>query len=73
METVDKKIATFLKASNDLEQYLHGDGRLTSLQRQTIETTIMGLQTVMDSWATKHPEEGSSILSQFPPRTAKES
>jgi hypothetical protein len=49
----DKKIATFLKASNDVEQYLHADGMLTPLQQQTIEPTIRGLRTLLESWARK--------------------
>jgi hypothetical protein len=58
MESVDKTIAKFLKTSSDLEQYLHSDGPLTPLQHQTIVTTIVGLQTLMQSWMRKHsPEE----------------
>lgn len=58
MEGVDKTISSFLKASNDIEQYLHSDGPLTPLQHQTIVTTIVGLQTLMQSWMRKHnPEE----------------
>ena len=58
MEPVDKTIAKFLKISNELERYLHCDGPLTPLQHQTIVTTIMGLQSLMQSWMRKHnPEE----------------
>ena len=58
VEPVDKTISRFLKASNDIEQYLHSDGPLTPLQHQTIVTTILGLQTLMQSWMRKHrPEE----------------
>lgn len=71
MEHFDKKIARFLKASNELEQHLHADGPLTALQRQTIETTIMGLQTLMEAWARKHHEEESTILSRLTPRKAQ--
>ena len=71
MEHVDKKIARFLKVSNDLEQYLHNDGSLTPLQRQTIETTIMGLQTLMATWARKNQPEGTTFLSQVKPRKAQ--
>jgi hypothetical protein len=63
MQHVDMKLAKFLKASNELEQYLHTDGRLTALQQQTIETTIMGLQTLMQSWARKNRTEEPTILS----------
>ncbi|HEY7128887.1 MAG TPA: hypothetical protein VH332_04405 [Nitrospira sp.] len=70
MEHIDKKIANFLKASNEIERYLHGHGPLTPLQRQTIETTIMGLQTLFESWTGKHRSEESSILSQLTTRKA---
>lgn len=68
---VDKKIAKFLKASNELEQYMHLDGPLTPLQQQTIETTIMGLRTLMESWARKHRGEENTILSQLRSRKAE--
>ena len=67
----DKKIARFLKASTDLEQYLHGDGPLTPLHQQTIETTLLGLRTMMDSWARKNRPEQSTILSQLSSRKAQ--
>jgi hypothetical protein len=74
MAQADKKIARFLKVSNDLEQYLHSDGPLTPLELQTIETTIMGLQTLLESWMRKHrPVENSSVLSQVTARQAEES
>jgi len=58
VEPFDKTIAKFLKISHELERYLHCDGPLTPLQHQTIVTTIMGLQTLMQSWMRKHrPEE----------------
>ena len=60
-----KMIARFLKASADLEQYLHGDGPLTQLHQQTIETTIVGLRTMLDSWARKNRPEQRTILSQL--------
>ena len=66
----DKTIARFLKASTDLEQYLHGDGPLTPLHQQTIETTILGLRTMMDSWARKNRAE-PTILSQLTSRKAQ--
>ncbi|HKT34280.1 MAG TPA: hypothetical protein VJR03_05575 [Nitrospira sp.] len=71
MEHLDKKIARFLKASNELERYLLGDGSLTPLQRQTIETTIMGLQTLMATWTRKNQPEGNTFLSQVKPRKAQ--
>ena len=71
MEHVDRKIAKFLNASNELERYLHGDGTLTPLQRQTIETTIMSLQTLMATWARKNQPEGTTFLSQVKPRKAQ--
>jgi hypothetical protein len=70
MEHIDRKIAKFLKASNELEQYLHTEGPLTPLQQQTIETTIMGLQTLMEGWRRKHRDEGTSVLSQITSRKA---
>ena len=66
----DKMIARFLKASTDLEQYLHGDGPLTPLHQQTIDTTILGLRTMMDSWARKNRAE-PTILSQLNSRKAQ--
>ena len=71
MAHVDKKIARFLKASNELEQYLHTDGPLTPLEQQTIETTIMGLQTLMESWVRKNRAEEGTILSQLKSRSAQ--
>ena len=53
MEQAGKKIASLLKASNALEKYLQEDGPLTPLEHQTIETTIMGLQTLLGSWTGK--------------------
>ena len=70
MERADKKIARFLKASNDVEQYLHADEPLTALQQQTIETTIMGLQTLMASWARKHRPADNPFLSKIKARKA---
>jgi hypothetical protein len=71
MEHIDKKIADFLKASNEIEQHLHSNGSLTPLQRQTIDTTILGLHTFMDSWVkTNHPEK-SSFLKQLKRRGAE--
>ena len=67
----DKVIAKFLKASTDLEQYLHGDGPLTQLHHQTIETTILGLRTMMDSWARKNCGAENTILSQLSSRKAQ--
>ncbi len=60
MGEADKKIANFLKAASELEQYLHEDRPLTPLGLQTIETTIMGLQTLLQSWMAKHSTEGAS-------------
>jgi hypothetical protein len=73
MESPDKRIADFLKATNAIERYLHADGPLTPLQHQTIETTIMGLQTLLQSWSRKQqqPGEDSSFLSQINPRKAQ--
>jgi hypothetical protein len=62
MAGADKKIARFLKVSNELEQYLHQDGPLTPLEHQTIETTIMGLQTLFESWTRKHRPETASVM-----------
>jgi hypothetical protein len=71
MEQGHKKIARFLKASNEIERYLHEDGPLTALQHQTIETTIMGLQTLLGSWTSKHrPEDLPPFLSQVRSRKA---
>ena len=70
MEQAGKKIASFLKASNALEKYLHEDGPLTPLEHQTIKTTIMGLQTLLGSWTRKHRPEESPILSQITTRKA---
>jgi hypothetical protein len=70
MEQADKKILNFLKASSELEQYLHEDGPLTPLHRQTIETTILGLQTLMQSWTMKHL---GSLLAPVTPQKAEES
>ena len=67
----DKKIARLLKASTDLEEYLHGDGPLTPLDQQTIETTIMGLRTMMDSWVRKNRPEESTIHFQVKSRKAQ--
>jgi hypothetical protein len=72
MESADKKIAKFLKASNDLEKYLHGKGALTPLQQQTIETTIMGLKTLLEAWEQEHRTvEDPSLLPQITPRKAQ--
>ena len=69
MGETDKKIAKFLKTSSELEQYLHDDGSLTPLQHQTIETTIQGLHTLLDSWTRKHwPDHMPSFLSQITSR-----
>jgi hypothetical protein len=68
MEQADKKILNFLKASGELEQYLHEDGPLTPLHRQTIETTIFGLQTLMQSWTRKH---GGNVLAPVTPPKAE--
>ena len=74
MEHVDKKIARFLKASNELEKYLHQDGPLTPLEHQTIETTIMGLRTLLESWTRKHRAETAPLLTpDLSPRKAQES
>ena len=71
MEEADKKILQFVKASSELEQYLHDDGPLTPLNRQTIETTILGLQTLLQSWTMKH---GGTVLAPVkPPQKAEES
>ena len=67
---VDKKIARFLKASTELEQYLHDGGPLTPLHQQTIETTIIGLRTMMDSWARRNRGEENTILSELSSRRA---
>ena len=71
MVDADKKIARFLKASSDLEQYLHSGGPLTPLHQQTIETTIMGLRTLMDSWVRKSRGEESTILSELSSRKGR--
>ena len=71
MGQADKKIAKFLDVSNDLEQYLHTDGPLTALEHQTIETTIMGLQTLLESWTRKHRPENSSFVSKVTIRKAR--
>ena len=71
MEQGHKKIARFLKASNEIERYLHENGPLTPLEHQTIETTIMGLQTMLESWTRTHrPEDLPPFLSQVRPRKA---
>jgi hypothetical protein len=70
MEQAGKKIASHLKASNALEKYLQEDRPLTPLEHQTIETTIMGLQTLLGSWTGKHRSDESSILSQLTTRKA---
>ena len=73
METAGKKIVKFLKASNELEQYLPADGSLTPLEHQTIETTIMGLLTLLESWTRKHRGTGTSVRSRLTPRKVEES
>ena len=70
MERPDKKILKFLKASSELELYLHEDGPLTPLHRQTIQTTILGPQTLMQAWTTKH---GGTVLAPVTPQKAEES
>jgi hypothetical protein len=73
VEPAGKKIARFLKASNELEKYLHQDGPLTPLEHQTIETTILGLQTLLGSWTRKHrPETAPLIAPGVSPRKAQE-
>ena len=67
MASTDKKIANFLHVSSTLEEYLHEGGPLTPLQYQTIETTIMGLQTMLQSWTRKqrpeHVSRGKPVVS----------
>ena len=70
MEPADKKIAKFLKVSSELEQYLHEDGPLTPLEHQTIRTTIMGLQTLLESWTRKHFGVERSVLEQVTRKAA---
>lgn len=57
MERIDEIVATLLKAGNEVERYLHEDGPLTPLQHQTIVTTLMGLQALLQSWTRKHRPE----------------
>ena len=70
MERVDETIVKFLKVSNDFERYLHCDGPLTPLQHQPIVTTIMGLQTLMQSWTRKNTP-GEESLQPFAVRPRK--
>jgi hypothetical protein len=49
----DRLIAQFVKASNEVEQYLHHGGSLTPLQYQTITTTVMGLRTFIERWISE--------------------
>jgi hypothetical protein len=74
MERADQKIAKFLQASNEIEQYLHRDGPLTPLEYQTIDTTVMGLQTLLQAWRRKHGKADTlSVMGQITPRNAQES
>jgi hypothetical protein len=49
-----KMIATFMKASAPLEAYLQAGGELTDTDLNSIELTITGLVTFLDTWKRKH-------------------
>ncbi len=49
-----KMIATFMKGSAPLEAYLQEGGELTDTDLNSIELTITGLVTFLDTWKRKH-------------------
>lgn len=49
-----KMIATFMKASAPLEAYLQEGGELTDTDLNSVELTITGLVTFLESWKRKH-------------------
>ncbi len=49
-----KMIATFMKASAPLEAYLQEGGELTDSDLSSIELTITGLVTFLETWKRKH-------------------
>ena len=50
MEEAHKIIADYMKASTALETYLHKNGTLTTLQEQSIHTTLETTRTLFDGW-----------------------
>ncbi len=49
-----KMIATFMKGSSPLEAYLHQGGELTDSDLNSVELTVAGLVTFLDTWKRKH-------------------
>lgn len=74
-------IATFMKGAAPLETYLQAGGELTDPDFNSIELTITGLVTFLETWKRKHttlklssgiPLVGPSFLkSSRKPRGAK--
>ena len=50
MEEAHTIIANYMKASTALETYLHKNGALTTLQEQTVHTTLEMTRTLFDGW-----------------------
>ena len=50
MQEAHKIIANYMKASTVLETYLHKNGPLTTLQEQTVHTTLEMTRTLFDGW-----------------------
>lgn len=68
-------IATFMKGAVPLETYLQAGGELTDSDLNSIELTITGLVTFLETWKRKHttlrlssgmPLVGPSILKSSP-------
>ena len=52
--TTQKMVSTFMKASAPLEAYLQQGGELTESDLRSIESTIMGLVTFLETWKRKY-------------------
>jgi hypothetical protein len=52
--TTQKMVSTFMKASAPLETYLQQGGELTEADLRSVELTIMGLMTFLETWKRKY-------------------
>jgi hypothetical protein len=50
MEEAYKIVANYMKASTALETYLHKNGVLTSLQEESVHTTLDTTRILFDAW-----------------------
>ncbi|WHZ25334.1 MAG: hypothetical protein OJF51_000129 [Nitrospira sp.] len=63
-----KMIATFMKGCSPLEAYLQQGRELTDQDLSSVEVTITGLVTFLDTWKRKHTS--LKLSSGFPLVTA---